>query len=97
MRRVIVHSNMKRKINSIVSSMVNFLESEVYACSLLIPYSHLLNALMLAAQSGHTETVKALIEACADVNLRIRASFKSHYNYFISMCGSSIVLFHCSS
>ena len=29
---------------------------------------------MLAAQGGHTETVKALIDACADVNLTNRVS-----------------------
>ena len=41
------------------------------ACSLLIPYSHKnkVIALMLAARGGHTETVKALIEAGADVNI----------------------------
>ena len=30
---------------------------------------------MLAAYSGHTETVKTLIEAGADVNLQTEASF----------------------
>ena len=61
---------------------------------------------MLAAQGGHTETIKALIDAGADVNL---INFVSSYDagaednlkgddsQFISMCGSSIVLFHCSS
>ena len=32
---------------------------------------------MLAAQCGHTETVKALIEAGANVNLQYKASSRS--------------------
>ena len=45
---------------------------------------------MLAAQRGHTEIVKALIEAGAKVNLQNEAS----YRLFINVCSSSIVLFH---
>ena len=59
------------------------------ACSLLIPYSHKnkVIALMLAAQPGHTETVKALIEAGADVNLQNKAS---SFILFISVYSGSI-------
>ena len=32
---------------------------------------------MLAAQHGHTEAVKALIKAGADINLQNKASFRS--------------------
>ena len=45
---------------------------------------------MLAAEHGHTEAVKALIEAGADINLQNEAS----YRLFINVCSSSIVLFH---
>ena len=59
------------------------------ACSLLIPYSHKnkVIALMLAAQGGHTETVKALIEAGADVDLQNKAS---SFILFISVYSGSI-------
>ena len=42
---------------------------------------------MLAAYSGHTETVKTLIEAGADVNLQNKASF---FILFISVYSGSI-------
>ena len=42
---------------------------------------------MLAAQRGHTETVKALIEAGADVNLQNKAS---SFILFISVYSDSI-------
>ena len=38
---------------------------------------------MLAAQRGHTETVQALIEVGADVNLQNKAS---SFVLFISVC-----------
>ena len=43
--------------------------------------------MMLAAQGGHTETVSALIEAGADVNLQNEASF---FMLFISVYSGSI-------
>ena len=49
---------------------------------------------MLAAQGGHTETVKALIEAGADVNLGDEASFRSLPIIYQCVYISSIVLFH---
>ena len=45
---------------------------------------------MVAAQGGHTETVKVLIEAGADVNLHNKAS---SFILFISVYSGSIVLF----
>ena len=46
---------------------------------------------MLAARRGHTETVKALVEAGADVSLQNKAS---SFILFISVYSSPIVLFH---
>ena len=43
--------------------------------------------MMLAAQGGHTETVSALIEAGADVNLQNKAS---SFVLFISVYSGSI-------
>ena len=43
---------------------------------------------MLAAHGGHTETVKALIEAGADVNLHNEASFRSLHIIVAPLCYS---------
>ena len=39
------------------------------SCLLLLPFKGGKTALMMAAKGGHTETVKALIAAGADVNV----------------------------
>ena len=49
---------------------------------------------MVAAYSGHTETVKALIEAGADVNLRNKAS---SFILFISVYIGSIWFYSIDS
>ena len=44
---------------------------------------------MVAAYSGHTETVKALIEAGAYVNLHNEASFRSLHIIVAPLCYST--------
>ena len=47
-------------------------------------------ALMMAAEGGHTETVKALIEAGADVNATCKQVIHSYWNMMCIMLSSPI-------
>ena len=46
---------------------------------------------MMAAEGGHTETIKALIEAGADVNATFKQVIHSYWNV---MCTVIFVTFH---